>query len=546
MSSPIATQTPLNNYAKQRDAIDAKILPLRAQIREFLEERNEWTPAGRLAPEILVEIFSYLQREWDGWNRKFPFLLKLTHVSRRWRAAAITCPSLWNEISFENKTLVEQWLKRSASSDLYVTVGTKRGDYAIRQVFAHLHRIRHLSVDLTSARYLPSFPDTPFAAAPVLSLFSIKCPRSDVTPSLPFLTRPFPALRELSLESCGEIDLTSATFSNFTSLNISYCSITTTLPALLALLARMPGLTRMKLNTVELTSTPLPENLPIVQLPDIQTFGYRGTNGDLDFQLLAHLIFPETSSLFLTFDTTVPRIEETSPTVTTMLVAIENLFAQIAELRDLMIKSGSRGDSFTLEVTRTPHLHIGITSPSASTIYDQYLSWMSKNTHLFTDLWQINFEGTIPSGLWPVLKKPLPHIVMVEIDSGQSGELFDIFIEDWERGSARGEVAGATRPTLILPELETVNVVTANFYNISERLIDALQYRSYHGKRLERLGLINPAGLDSNWKSSLRGVVDTLDLYEPDEDGSDSDESGLFCPRCKTTAPCGWCRILRG
>ncbi|TFK68650.1 hypothetical protein BDN72DRAFT_733838, partial [Pluteus cervinus] len=80
--------------------IDAKILALKAQLRDLFQERNAVAPVGRMLPELLVQVFSYLRREWSvgGENGKVPLTLKFTHVSRHWRAVALNCPALWNEI----------------------------------------------------------------------------------------------------------------------------------------------------------------------------------------------------------------------------------------------------------------------------------------------------------------------------------------------------------------------------------------------------------------------------------------------------------------
>ncbi|TFK68642.1 hypothetical protein BDN72DRAFT_821040 [Pluteus cervinus] len=137
VTAPIAINTHTSQNQQDIALVDEKILALQSQIRGLSQRRNELIPVGRLFPEVLVEIFSYLKREWwTGPSCKVPLVLKLTHVSRRWRAVALDCPVLWNEIFFQNETYVAKWLERSQSSNLYISVeATRRHEGTIQKVF---------------------------------------------------------------------------------------------------------------------------------------------------------------------------------------------------------------------------------------------------------------------------------------------------------------------------------------------------------------------------------------------------------------------------
>ncbi|TFK68648.1 hypothetical protein BDN72DRAFT_960138 [Pluteus cervinus] len=153
---PITARIPPDFCASERAAVHGKILALKGQIRDLLRELNELTPVGRLSSELVVEIFTYLQQE-QQWSspKKTPFILTLTHVSRSWRAIALNCPALWNEIFFSDKTLVGEWLRRSRSSNLYVKMQVPL-DSVLQQTFEHFHRIRGLWLEMPKSPTLAS------------------------------------------------------------------------------------------------------------------------------------------------------------------------------------------------------------------------------------------------------------------------------------------------------------------------------------------------------------------------------------------------------
>ncbi|TFK68649.1 hypothetical protein BDN72DRAFT_841535 [Pluteus cervinus] len=548
MSTSILITTPssIDTDTNQRGLalIDGKILALKEQIRELSQDRNELVPVGRLFPDVLVEIFSYLKREWGtGPNGKVPFTLNLTHVSHRWRAAALNCAALWNEIFFQDEKLVAEWLKRSHSSKLCVSVEARLEDKgAIQDMLGQLHRIRYLQVKILSPSIsLPQLLDIP---APVLSFMSIECVPSDHIPSLEFLSRSFPGLVTLSLRYCGKIDLASAIFTNVTSLIITDCSIEMSLSAILVSFQRMPGLRVVKLGTVTLSDNPVPESLPLVKLPATWKFEYRGTQGDLDFQLLSQLRFVKRSSLRLQFVTKFPGINDTgdSPSFTAALATIQRIWRWRPQIRELRIQSDNDG-----LILLTPRTTFGIQCPFASVVDGQHIPWMLANISLFAEVKDLYITGTIRQELWPVVEQ-LEKLHSIKIKSAQSGQLFDLFVKDWKRiVTAKEGAAGRGNnllPRLIFPELRSIHLELANFRNVSDFAITALQHRRDHGKEIPALSLDECSGLGDFWIRGLSGAVGTVDWdgVDPDEEDSDeSDGSVAQCEECYEVLLCKYC-----
>ena len=89
-----------------RAKIDADILALKERIRSLKSSRNSLSPINFLPPEILTEIFSWLQ--WlcgrslvdTVYFSDYGFLkwMTVTRVCQRWRQTALSCPRLWTVI----------------------------------------------------------------------------------------------------------------------------------------------------------------------------------------------------------------------------------------------------------------------------------------------------------------------------------------------------------------------------------------------------------------------------------------------------------------
>ncbi|TFK68644.1 hypothetical protein BDN72DRAFT_960136 [Pluteus cervinus] len=546
VSTLITAQIPANLYASERAAV-------KERIRDLLRKLNRLTPVGRLSPELLVEIFSYLQNEW--WST--PALLKITHVSHCWRVAALNCSALWAEINFYNKNYVSEWLKRSRSSNLYISMDIPRDEGAFQLTLSHLHRIRELRLEVVNpADNFPQFPDVCAAA---LSTLTIECSDFSSTFSLPLLSRSFPALSVLSLKSCGRVDLTATGFTDLTSLRVEDSSITATVPALLDLLETMPRLKDLALHAVLLSRSPLPKSLPIVELSALRRFVYRGSDSEADLALLllSQLRLTKCSPhAWLNIEASL-RTQQTFPTQSLMFDAIKNV---LTTTTGLYLGFGS--DQLTISQTLFPR--IKITGPNITVIYDGYISWMLRNLSLFTELRYINISGTIPPNFWPVLKK-MDALETIDIYSDQIGSFFNLFIEDWRKRKPSSATWSVTpmqpkhRPGLIFPNLHMLSAKQFDFQSIPDCFLDVLKHCRDCGNGLMSFVIKSCSNVQEEWIEQLEEIVEYVGVYEDSEypwldeeeeeqesDGSGEDEDEdeepiTWCEGCGRVLLCDFC-----
>ncbi|RXW18796.1 hypothetical protein EST38_g7048 [Candolleomyces aberdarensis] len=134
----------INKLEDQMEQIEISLEKLekkRNDLKAFARNhRVLLTPARRLFPEILSEIFSWCPKGYprgyesfeifDSFNPNYGPLL-LARICRSWRETAIADPKLWTAICFVIKErrqhhLVQLWLERSGNCNL--TIGIIDGD----------------------------------------------------------------------------------------------------------------------------------------------------------------------------------------------------------------------------------------------------------------------------------------------------------------------------------------------------------------------------------------------------------------------------------
>lgn len=175
---------------------------------------NERALVSRLPVEILIHIFSYCPAS-DLYphvrHRPPPPWLAVTHVCRRWRNAALSCPFLWVEIISTNFEWAEAMLERSKDLPIHVSVddgGSAQMPCELstaRLLFSKIHRMQSLAMTCAHAilACVPILLEA--AAAPLLQELII----TNFHPSHPLdlVVRPLfsgktPSLQFLSLYRC--------------------------------------------------------------------------------------------------------------------------------------------------------------------------------------------------------------------------------------------------------------------------------------------------------------------------------------------------------
>ncbi|KAI9466576.1 hypothetical protein BJY52DRAFT_1232894 [Lactarius psammicola] len=175
---------------------------------------NERALVSRLPVEILIHIFSYCPAS-DLYphvrHRPPPPWLAVTHVCRRWRNAALSCPFLWVEIISTNFEWAAAMLERSKDLPIHVSVddgGSAQIPCELRTarlLFSKIHRMQSLAMTCAHAilACVPMLFEA--AAAPLLQELII----TNFHPSHPLdlVVRPLfsgktPNLQFLSLYRC--------------------------------------------------------------------------------------------------------------------------------------------------------------------------------------------------------------------------------------------------------------------------------------------------------------------------------------------------------
>ena len=175
---------------------------------------NERALVSRIPVEILIHIFSYCPASDlhpHVRHRPPPPWLAVTHVCRRWRNAALSCPFLWVEIISTNFNWATAMLERSKDLPVHVSVddgGSTQIPCEIRTarlLFSKIHRMQSLA--MTCAHEIITCVSTLFEAEAAPSLQELII--TNFHPSNPFdlIARPLfsgktPSLQFLSLYRC--------------------------------------------------------------------------------------------------------------------------------------------------------------------------------------------------------------------------------------------------------------------------------------------------------------------------------------------------------
>ncbi|KAG5638349.1 hypothetical protein H0H81_000482 [Sphagnurus paluster] len=255
---------------KTRDAIDQELQRLEDSIRLLKSKRNILAPISRLPPEILSKIFAFRAAEAAegpsplGW-------IKLTHVSRHWRAVALESPRLWANLVFTRPKWSEEMLKRSKMASLIVkadlTCITPRIFDAVRLALLHGPRIQELQLRAASSTIERLLTKEFRFEAPMIHSLTISIPPvtrfgTDMGFTIPshVLQGETPYLRKLQLERCN-INWDSSLLNGLTHLKIHNCARPTT-RQLLDALERMPSLQVLNLADALPTSPEHPAQEP--------------------------------------------------------------------------------------------------------------------------------------------------------------------------------------------------------------------------------------------------------------------------------------------
>ncbi|KZP08726.1 hypothetical protein FIBSPDRAFT_938832 [Athelia psychrophila] len=118
MDAGAVVQQRLRQLQTQEDELQSSEADLLSQLEKLRTRKrgvhaeisrltNENASIAQLPDEVLVEIFGNFREE--GWRDGLPFLVRASHVIKRWRALALATPSLWTTIQLRPTTLLRQY-----------------------------------------------------------------------------------------------------------------------------------------------------------------------------------------------------------------------------------------------------------------------------------------------------------------------------------------------------------------------------------------------------------------------------------------------------
>ena len=286
--------------AKQRLAV----LCAETRIVQLYTFQNAFAPANSLPPELLRQIFSYLNFP-QGRNAN---LIRATHVCKQWRAVALADPALWSSFALHSPDGVKECLSRSKDMPLSLSLAEQPSPTSAAYVQQASHRIRSLLISIPEAEPIETLLNTLKAGAPLLEVLRVKQlsegyrggrlrarPVSLTGPEFVFdETVELPSLRSLALDNVPLPFLPPATLQH---LDLTMSVRTSeyplpSLPSLLSLLERCPQLREAKLRGRPKRSY-LPAAGTLIALPNLTHLTLTLYPLRANATLLSHLALPD-------------------------------------------------------------------------------------------------------------------------------------------------------------------------------------------------------------------------------------------------------------
>ena len=314
--------------AESRDrllqAIDDEIKSLEESTRALKSRRNALVPISCLPPETLAAIFSFVFPFEGKEDSGAGYLegIRVTHVCRRWREAALDHPRLWSHIIFVElaPASMTEILARAKMAPLHLEADLINSswdqlDVIERQLEAHISHTRHLCIrgelQIAFERLVSSAP-----TLESLSLSHFGLPQAVIPVNLFNCTAP--NLSSLVLDGC-DISWKSPLLKGLRTLRIVGPS-TNARPKLedwLDALNEMPQLKTLILNSatpLASSASPISDSSLIITLPFLTEF-YISASAEDCALALAHLTMPTLTSLHIDTKSLDARGEDVGPLI---------------------------------------------------------------------------------------------------------------------------------------------------------------------------------------------------------------------------------------
>lgn len=536
---------------RQHKDIDQEIRKYEEAVRDLKSQRNTLAPIAKLPPELLSKIFLFCAAACASKYKQSLAWIKVSHVSKHWRAVAIGCPNLWSSVVFFSGSWAHEMLRRSKMAPLIIkadlTLMTPKMIATVQNALKHITRVTDLHFTASSGT-MDKLLGNLEHAAPLLQTLSI----SHTYPSYhykneryvfpdTFLKGDAPKLEKLELVGCS-IPWNSTIFHNLTHLKIfdtgaQFCP---SLDQLVEALDKMPKLECLDLTDclpilpVDAISVSAP--LRVVELPRLQQLKLCSQTLE-SANVLNHISFPASVTVNL-----VCRGSDASDSDFSSLVpALANWLNGARSIQPLQRLLVDHFSTNSIRFQAWNHEGVEAKSPSSIPILDMVLSWKHFGAHVVEHV-----ISTICASL-PLSQLRVLHVWQSEVIRsaawvsifGAMSKLRTIDVH----GSYGHELVKALSMTaqspVTFPYLRTLALDEVNFMvdrtdelTMLEPFMDCLMLRSEYGSEIRRLKIkrcshileadveaLNQVVVDVSWDGIESGFGD-----DSEEDGFDSDE----------------------
>lgn len=237
--------------------VDCGVQSCRTVIHNLRTTNRLLSPISTLPPEVLCQIFFSLASE----KNPMPNVKATSHVSHRWREAALADAKLW-AVAIDIRRGVPLWtaemLKRSSSIPLSVVANfirfrrrgrRKRATQNLLLVLEDLSRIQELDVR-AQPNVFDSFSSRLSSPAPLLVSLTLRCDTRSQEDAYHLPHALFdshaPVLRSLNLKNCAAL-LDSSIYFGLTHLEVDMGDVSDSAkPSMMALLSALEGMPRLQ------------------------------------------------------------------------------------------------------------------------------------------------------------------------------------------------------------------------------------------------------------------------------------------------------------
>ncbi|EAU86328.2 hypothetical protein CC1G_08052 [Coprinopsis cinerea okayama7 len=260
---------------------------------------NDLTPIGFLPNDILCKIFSDIK---EGYGDKLGWI-RLSHVCRRWRDAALDYSSFWMNVRDGNPDRILAFLERSKDAATSVTLTSThlspQAEAVFQQYLSDAHRFDSLTFHSSFTRLQERMMALGSTASNLHTLLlrnigderGWRQPQGEDLGSI--LPDGAPQLRALALEHC-RISPPFRLFEGVTKLSLTCHSTTWSLTELLDIFSLMSRLEKLHLD-VRFKREDIPADR-IVVLPHLQTMTVNGKLQEYT-DIMPHLAIPSDTSI---------------------------------------------------------------------------------------------------------------------------------------------------------------------------------------------------------------------------------------------------------